>query len=335
VLEETGIGSEASLNAKIGGKADEFIDLKNEVISSPEHYASLYLEGFKSALSKGKYKNSYDEMHSLFEKSEAAQEYLMLFLQRSYLTHYDELSKKRPTIADAEVWIGQNSADYGLLVTPRFAEGDWENDKSEIRHFKPKYWTIGHVMKNGLVIPGKNKRIKFNNVEDYLVFFEETLVRSTKSAHQIKIAELYCDYVRNSADPLSVPLLIPELRYEGRLAKHKYRLDFCVIDPITLQKTGFELSPWSTHGQLTGTSKKSQKQINAEAQGNFEKEIKKQRLYYKSKGIFVLIYTDTDLDQIDNIFSDIEECLNPKPVNTQLNFHLLSGLFKRKKKKKA
>jgi hypothetical protein len=28
VLKETGIDSEASLNAKIGGKADEFIDLK-------------------------------------------------------------------------------------------------------------------------------------------------------------------------------------------------------------------------------------------------------------------------------------------------------------------
>jgi hypothetical protein len=27
------------------GKAQDFIDLKNEVIHSPEHYASLYLDG--------------------------------------------------------------------------------------------------------------------------------------------------------------------------------------------------------------------------------------------------------------------------------------------------
>jgi hypothetical protein len=35
VLAKTGINSEASLNAKIGGKAQDFIDLKNEVIHSP------------------------------------------------------------------------------------------------------------------------------------------------------------------------------------------------------------------------------------------------------------------------------------------------------------
>jgi hypothetical protein len=35
VLKETGFTCEASLNAKIGGSADVFIDLKNEVIHSP------------------------------------------------------------------------------------------------------------------------------------------------------------------------------------------------------------------------------------------------------------------------------------------------------------
>ncbi len=51
VLKETGISSEASLNAKIGGKSDEFIDLKNEIISSPEHYVLLWMDGFKQHLS--------------------------------------------------------------------------------------------------------------------------------------------------------------------------------------------------------------------------------------------------------------------------------------------
>ena len=98
VLAETGIDSEASLNAKIGGKADEFIDLRNEVINSPEHYASLYLDGFKNSRSTTGYRTSFDEMYDLFNESKAAQEYMMIFLERSYLKHYDELSKKRPTI---------------------------------------------------------------------------------------------------------------------------------------------------------------------------------------------------------------------------------------------
>lgn len=38
ILKETGIVSEASLNAKIGHKSDEFIDLRNEVINSAEQY---------------------------------------------------------------------------------------------------------------------------------------------------------------------------------------------------------------------------------------------------------------------------------------------------------
>jgi hypothetical protein len=328
VLKETGIDSEASLNAKIGGKADEFIDLKNEVITSPEHYASLYLDGFEGSLSTTGFRTSFDDLYDVFYESKAAQEYLMLFLERSYLKHFEELSKRRPRVEEAAIWIGQNSADYGLLVTPRFARGEWENDRSEIRHFRPGYWTIEHILETGLVIPGKNRRMPFPTVDAYLDFFENVLVRHTKSAHQIAIAERYSAYVRESANPLAVPLLLPELRYEGRAVKHKYRLDFCVIDPVTMQKTGFELSPWSTHGELTGTKGKTQKQINAEASANFDKEMKKHKRYYKKYGIFSLIYTDMDLAYPDNVFADIEDCLNPKAVNTQLNFHLLSGFFK-------
>jgi hypothetical protein len=225
----------------------------------------------------------------------------------------------------------KKSADYGLLVTPRFANGDWENDKSEARDFKPGYWTIGHVLETGLVIPGKNKRMMFADVDAYLDFFENVLVRHSKSAYQIAIAERYRDYVEAAADPLAAPLLIPELRYEGRAIKHTYRLDFCVIDPVTMQKTGFELSPWSSHGELTATAGKSQKEINAEASANFDKEMKKHKQYYKKYGIFGLIYTDADLVDIDGIFADIEDCLNPKAVNSQLNFHLLSNFFKTEK----
>lgn len=327
VLKETGIDSEASLNAKIGGKADEFIDLKNEVITSPEHYASLYLDGFEGSLSTTGFRTSFDEMYDLFNGSKSAQEYMLLFLERSYLKHFDELSKRRPSVEEAEIWIGQNSADYGILVTPRFAKGDWENDRSEIRHFKPSYWTIGHVLETGLVIPGKNKQMPFADVNAYLDFFENVLVRHSKSTYQIALAERYCAYVRAASNPLTVPLLIPELRYEGRVAKHKYRLDFCVIDPVTLQKTGFELSPWSSHGELSGTKGKTQKDINAEASANFDKEMRKHKQYYKKHGIFSLIYTDADLTDMDSIFADIEDCLNPKAVNKQLNFHLLSGFF--------
>ena len=335
VLAETGLPNEASLNAKISSKADEFIDLKNEVITSPEHYASLYLDGFENSLSTTGYLTAYDELYDTLKRSKAAQEYLLLFLERSYLKHYDELSKRRPKVDEAAIWIGQNAADYGLLVTPRFANGDWENDKSEIRHFRPGYWSIGHVVETGLVIPGKDKRMRFSDVDAYLDFFENVIVRHSKSKYQVELADRYAAYVRAAVDPLAVPLLIPELRYKGRALQHRYRLDFCVIDPHTMQKTGFELSPWSSHGELTGTKGKTQKAINADAQANFEKEMKKHKDYYRKHGIFALIYTDADLANMDLVFADVKECLEPKSVMKQLNFHLLSAFFGPKKRKKV
>lgn len=334
VLSQTGIKDEASLNAKIGGKADEFIDLKNEVITSPLHYVTLYLDSFEGHLSATGWKTAYDELYETLQASDAAQEYLMLFLERSYLKHYEEYSKKRPSVEEAEVWMGQNNADYGLLVTPRFENGDWENDKSEIRHFKPGYWTVGHAMETGLVIPSKNKKRTFTDVDDLLDFLEDIIVRHSGSKYQVDIAARYSAFVRGSAHPLRVPLLIPELRFDGRAKAHKYRLDFCIIDGSTMQKTGFELSPWSSHGMLTGTKGKFQKDINAEASANFDKEMAKHKAYFKKHGIFASIFTDADLKDMDKVWAYIADFLEPKEVMEQMNLHLRNNFFKNKKPRK-
>jgi hypothetical protein len=324
VIKETGIKNEASLNAKIGHKTDDFIDLKNEVINADTQYISLWLAGLKKRLSKGLYKTSFDELADHIKSSPAMKKYVLKFLRRSYLNHYEELSKTRPTIEQAEIWIGQNNADYGILITPRQGAHGWENDRSEIRHFKPKYWSIGHILKTGLVVSENDDIMTFATVEDYLKFFRNVLVRSTASPHQKKIASLYCAYVRNSKNPEDVPLLIPEFRYGGKTAKHKYRLDFFVIDAETLDKIGFELSPWSTHGQLTGIAGKTQKQVNAEALANFEAEMKKHKEFFRKHDVFVMIYTDSDLKNIEEVFKDILKYLTSKTSAKQLEFSLLS-----------
>lgn len=154
-------------------------------------------------------------------------------------------------------------------MTPRYAAGGWENDVSEIRHFRPRYRSIGHVLETGLVVPGKRRRHRFADVEAYLDFFQDVLVRVNKSGHGYALAERYATYVRAAANPREVPLLIPELRYAGEAAKHEYRLDFCIIDVAANTRVGFELSRWSSHGQLTGTKGKTQAAINAEASANF------------------------------------------------------------------
>jgi len=326
VLEEADFDDESSLNATIGHKTNFVIDLKNEVINSPEHYVLLWTEGFKQILDEGS-DPSFNWLFRQVKKSRALKKYLDTFLRRSYLKHYDELYKKRPQVEEAKIWIGQNHADYGLLVSPRFAKGQWENDQSEIRHFPHRYWSLGHVLATGLVVPGKKAALSFPSVDDYLTFFEHMLVRGTASPHQKAIAALYGDFVRASDDPESIPLLIPEFRYEGREVKHKYRLDFCVIDPDTMDKVGFELSPWSTHGRLSTTGK-TQKQINEEAKTNFEKEMAKHKSFFRKHGIYALIYTDADLASPEDIFADIQTYLEPRVQAKQLSFHLVQDFFK-------
>lgn len=323
VLDETGIESEQSLNALIGSRNDDFFDLKHDVINSQEQFVSLWLRGLKeSALTDGVASDLW--LWKRIKKHKVLQEYTILFLKRSFLKHFDELSKNRPPVEEAEIWIGQENANYGLLVTPRFRNGQWENDKSEIRAFPKAYWTIGHVMQTGLVIPGKDKIFKFGDIEQYLLFFQDTLVRNSGSKYEYELAGHYCDYVRSSPNPELVPLLIPEFRYAGLMVKHIYRLDFMVINPYTLDKIGFELSPRSSHGYLKKIGSLTQKKINELAADNFAKEMRKHRAYFKEHGVFCLIFTDDVLKDTKALFEEeVLPYLEPEKPQVQLSFEIM------------
>jgi hypothetical protein len=331
VLKVTGYPSEFSLNGAYGGKHANYMDIKHVVIDSPEQFVSLYFQGFLATLEGlGIYAqpgNSMFDQYLHIKNNKIVLEWLCLFLSRTYLRKYESLSKVRPSVEEAEIWIGQKNASYGLLVTPRFRAGQWENDKSEIRHFKPRYWTIGHVLETGLVIPDDNDRITFTDVAQYLTFFKSTLVRASGSPHEKAIAKRYCDFVANSDAPLDVPLLIPEFRYGGRAEKHEHRLDFMIVDPYSMAKVGFELSPWSTHGKLTGLAKKTQKQVNEEAQANFEKEMRKLKAYFRKFHITTLVFTDTELQDHDAIFNQISEYLSPTQAPKQLQFQAIEDFL--------
>ena len=324
VLKLTGYQKEQTLHGTYGGKYAEYIDIKNEVIDTPDQFIALYFQGFLRKLESldiwARAGNPYFDAFLHIKKNKVVQEWLHLFLERTYLKNYEALSKVRPSVEEAEIWIGQENASYGLLVAPRFSGGRWENDKSEIRRFKRKYWTIGHVLKTGFVIPDEDEVMEFDSVDVYLKFFKNTLVRNSGSLHEKEIARRYCEVVLASANPFDVPLLIPELRYGGIAKKHEHRLDFTIINPYNLSKVGFELSPWSTHGQLTGIAGKTQKAVNEEAKDNFEREMKKLKSYFRKFGITTLVYTDTDLKDYDKIFEEIEAYLSPSKASKQLEF---------------
>jgi len=327
VLANSDLANEQSINAKIGSRNDDYFDLKHDVINSQDQFASLWLRGLKkSALTDGVASDFW--LWTKIKEHKAIQKYTILFLKRSYLIHFEELSKNRPPVESAEIWVGQQNANYGLLVTPRFTNESWENDKSEIRSFSNAYWTIGHIMKTGLVIPGKNKTFKFTGIEQYLLFFQDTLVRNSGSQYEYEIADHYCEYVRACEAPELVPLLVPEFRYAGLEKKHIYRLDFLIINPYTLNKVGFELSPWSTHGYLSKVKALTQKKINEIAADNFSKEMRKHRAYFKEHNVFCLIFTDDDLKDTKALFTnEILPYLKPEKPQVQLEFQIIEELF--------
>jgi hypothetical protein len=329
VLTDTGIHSELSLHAQYGSKHADYIDMKYEVITSPDHFVSLYLAGFRDYVEAAPAHSAHRQNFDLLRSTPSLKEYLYIFLKRTYLRNFEALSKRRPKTEDAELWIGQQNASYGIMITPRFNrhKRQWENDKSEIRHFTKRYWSIGHVLETGLCVPSVNAQMQFATVDDYLNFFLNVLVRNSGSAHEYKLASQYADYVRSSTNPEAVPLLIPELRYGGLSHQHQYRLDFCLIKPSEFNRIGIELSPWSTHGHLAKLKGLTQAKINEMARDNFEKEMRKHKDFFRKYGIFVLIYTDSDLADMERVFADLRRFLERKEAPRQLRFHIIDELL--------
>ncbi|MBB5188334.1 hypothetical protein HNQ57_002613 [Zhongshania antarctica] len=101
-----------------------------------------------------------------------------------------------------------------------------------------------------------------------------------------------------------------------------------VINPYTLNKVGFELSPWSTHGYLGKIGGLTQKKINEMAADNFAKEMNKHRAYFKEHDVFCLIFTDEGLKDTKKLFDDeMLPCLQPEKPQVQLAFDIMHEFF--------
>lgn len=320
VLKETGIKDQVNLHPLIGGKNREFADVYSRRIKTPEEFVSVWCEGFQKATTG--WGAGFQNLRGHLGRSPLLQKYTFIFLKRTFLREFDVLSRSRPDADSAFVWMGNNKAIYGLFIQPVFSKltGQWINDRSEIRRFKKRYWTIGHVLETGLVIPGENRKMSFSSVNEYLNFFVATMVRGTGSPHEMALAKLYEAYVLKSDDPEDVPLLLHDIRYDGLEKDHKYRLDFAVYTEGTKwPRVGFELSPWSTHGHLAGTAGKSQKEINEEARANYEKEMKKSKDFFQNRGVYTQSFTDEDLQDHKKIFAIVKKHLEAEEESLEIN----------------
>src|SRR5262249_40269044 len=155
-------------------------------------------------------------------------------------------------------------------------------DRSHVRRASYTYWTIGHVLESGLVVPNRERPHRFNDLDAFLAFYQDVLARSSASEYEIRFSERYLNYLRRSESVDNEPVLIPEMRYAGLEAKHKYRLDFAVLNAHVMQFLGIEMSPSSSHMAVKNAKAKTQKAINEELAAKWEREMTKRREYFQA-----------------------------------------------------
>ena len=160
----------------------------------------------------------------------------------------------------------------------------WENDKSEIRKVKFRYWSIAHILETGVIDKEKQEPIPFANIEELIDFYKKAFYDKSNSKYERAIMLKYFELLRSATDYDNTAFLIPELRFTKE-ERHKYRLDFTVLSAEDSKRNiGFELSPDSTHAQ------------------QWDKAILKINEYYEKFNIHVNTFMEKKLQDIDACF---------------------------------
>ena len=305
----------SSLHGKIGGKNNTYTDCVNDTFINFQDFYAAWLKEFNNRCERDNVKlyegGSLSDLLTLFSDKDI-KEYTELFLERNFIKNYLARVRNKPEESLWKIWFG-NEVVYGLFIAPATcSDGSVRIDRSEIRRANYNYWTIGHIMYTGLYDPDNNSFYHFSNIDEFLKLYQKILKRLSKSPYEIKVYDLYFDYLLRSKEILAEPFLIPEFRYEGLEKKCKYRVDFTVLNPYTFKFVGFELSPSSSHMSVSGTKGKLQKDINEELKGKWEKEMHKRNEYLRRYGVTLVTFTDSDLQNIDRCFVEIQSVLNKR-----------------------
>ena len=264
-----------SLHGIIGGKNNEYTDAIRTQFSSPDDFNARWLQGLRRRAERAVlYENAATRIARLMQ-SKVIRDYTLTFLTRNFYRNLVERTRQKPEDHMWRLWFGDNKMPWGLFIAPVYRNDEWTNDKSEIRRAKYDYWTVGHVLETGIIDPESDELLQFDTIVSIKQFYQSVLRRCSASRYERELAKRYVQYLRDSDDVESEPFLIPELRYAGLQAKHKYRLDFTMLNPHMMTFVGFEISPASTHMSVKGTKKKMQRSVNAELKKKWEKEMKK------------------------------------------------------------
>jgi hypothetical protein len=81
----------------LGSKNDEFFNLRDDVVLSQDEFVNRWRIRLKKA-AEARNSGSVFWLWKSLKKYKTFQKYTMIFLRRSYLRHFDELSMNRPVL---------------------------------------------------------------------------------------------------------------------------------------------------------------------------------------------------------------------------------------------
>ncbi|HAT9397966.1 hypothetical protein [Legionella pneumophila] len=317
-------------HAQIGSRNNIFIDSVRQQFMRPNDYISAWLKGLlehtkaKEKEQTEKYGRIYNtSYHNLLKclKNEPTKEYVLKFLERRFYRQFEATTRPKPIDELWEVWFGANPLVWGILIAPVKRLSKWTNDISEIRRANYHYWTIGHIIQTGLVLPDTLNTQTIKDLNAVIEFYQNICSRISMSQYEKELMELYVKYLKNSTDPLNEPFLIPEMRF-NKEQKHLYRLDLLVLNSFTMKFIGFEISPSSTHMKVTGVKQKTQTETNREISEKWERECDKRNQYYSKYGISVVTFTNQDLKNIDSCFKIVKKYLEERVEKLDIDCQL-------------
>lgn len=316
----------------IGYGNDKFAKIKISQFNNSQEYIMAWLQGYQQNLRERKIEESKTGISyppkalDLLFHNESFISYLLLYLQRNFYIHYKERTRKKVSEFNYVVHFGDNNHLKSLYVSPYKTKqniattsgSNWQNKMSEVLKVDFEYFSIGHLLKTGIVV-NKNKLETFNSFDDVLSFYEN-LYEIAHPANERPFIRLYIDYIKevkarkDTQQLLDTPLLIPEFRYKEDAIRHEYRIDFLIINCTQDEYYGIDLSPTNTHVRSETINK------------DWNKETTRLTKFVDKYHLHPYYFADNELCDISNCFNMIKKYLIPSYLRTASIPDLLNAI---------
>ncbi len=288
-----------SLEAKIGSKSNELAKIESRQFFSASEYRDAWISGLL--------RSSNMELKSIM-RNETIRQYIVLFLERSYVKNPEQYTKLKLEDCDRELYLGDNENVIGVFVAPRnelLTNYEWKSYLLKGLKVKYTYLTLGQLKEEGYlkgkIVEGQTYNanlIKVRSFNDIVEFYEN--FKRSGSPFERLFVDKYIDYVNGQKDWTKVPILLPEVRWDKKAVCHRYRADYLIINYYTGDRL-VELSPDSTH------------LIHKEAKQDWKKENDKRNSYFFKYKVPTVTYTNSYLEDMNECFTKIS-ALFERPI---------------------